>query len=105
MKESVVEKYLKQRVRLLGGDTRKVAWIGRIGCPDRVVLWPECVFIGGSCKGRMDWIELKSPKGYVRDTQRREHARFAVAGVKVWVLNSFAAVDAYIQETGRGRVI
>ena len=43
MRESVIEKYLVQRVKALGGEVRKVNWIGRRGAPDRLVMLPENV--------------------------------------------------------------
>ena len=38
MRESEVEAYLVKRVKELGGDTRKMKWIGRRGAPDRFVM-------------------------------------------------------------------
>jgi hypothetical protein len=35
MIEAVVEDHLSRRVRALGGETRKMQWIGRKGAPDR----------------------------------------------------------------------
>ncbi|NYT44576.1 VRR-NUC domain-containing protein [Alcaligenaceae bacterium] len=40
MRESEIEDYLVQRVRGMGGEVRKVKWIGRRGAPDRLVMLP-----------------------------------------------------------------
>ena len=40
IRESDVEKYLVKRVKALGGEVRKVKWIGRDGAPDRLVMLP-----------------------------------------------------------------
>ena len=34
MRESTIEDYLVERVKALGGEVRKVKWIGRHGAPD-----------------------------------------------------------------------
>lgn len=38
LKESDIEGYLVKRVRAMGGEVRKVNWIGRKSAPDRVVM-------------------------------------------------------------------
>ena len=61
MRESQIERYLVARVKALGGECRKVQWLGRSGAPDRLVMWDRS---GGdfeypayvSC-----WVELKAP--------------------------------------------
>ena len=40
MRESDIEKYLVKRVKELGGEVRKVKWVGREGAPDRLVMLP-----------------------------------------------------------------
>ncbi len=41
MRESDIESHLVKRVRELGGECRKVQWIGRHGAPDRLVMLPR----------------------------------------------------------------
>jgi len=38
MRESDIEAHLVKRVKELGGEVRKVKWIGRNGAPDRLVM-------------------------------------------------------------------
>ncbi|MFY0084430.1 VRR-NUC domain-containing protein, partial [Acinetobacter baumannii] len=52
MRESVIEKYLVDKVKALGGEVRKVKWISRNSAPDRLVMLPDNTF----------WAELKAPK-------------------------------------------
>ena len=40
MRESEVEAYLVKRVKALGGEVRKVKWLGRNGAPDRLAMLP-----------------------------------------------------------------
>lgn len=83
IRESHIEAYLVIRAKQLGGDTRKVQWIGRLGAPDRLVLLP----------GRHLWVELKRPGELPRASQVREHARLAEAGIVVHVCDSYESVD------------
>lgn len=86
MLESVVEAYLVKRVLKLGGEIRKVEWIGRRGAPDRFVLLLH---------GESFWAELKRPKGTAEAHQLREHERMRKYGQRVEVLDSKEAIDYY----------
>lgn len=86
MRESQIEAYLVERVRELGGEVRKVRWIGRRGAPDRFVMLP----------GRSRWVELKAPGEKVKPHQAREHARMRATGQHVEVIDSIEGVDALL---------
>lgn len=102
MKERDIEKYLVDRVKALGGEVRKVQWIGRVGAPDRLVMLP-----GGrvrmSSHSFLDtlmpspplstWVELKAPGEKPRTSQLREHARMRAMGQHVVVIDSIEGVD------------
>lgn len=90
MRESDIEEYLVERVRSLGGEVRKVKWIGRNGAPDRLVMLPD----------RTIWIELKAPGLAVlfphtphERQQHREHVRMQAMGQRVVVVDSFNGID------------
>lgn len=85
MLERDVEGYFVEQIKKIGGEHRKVQWIGRNSAPDRVV------FYGGT-----HWVELKRPGEQPRDDQLREHARMQEHGAKVWVLDTPDAVDLFI---------
>lgn len=85
MRESKVEQHLVARVKTLGGEVRKVKWLGRRGAPDRLVLFPKS---GGH------WlVELKRPGLDAEDYQAREHRRLRAAGFTVLVLDTVEKID------------
>ena len=94
MRESKIEAYLVKRVKELGGEVRKVQWVGRRGAPDRVVMFPatEQRFIGGMW-GTTLWVELKATGVKAEAYQLREHARMLNMGQNVVVIDSLEGVD------------
>lgn len=99
MRESTIERYLVRRVKALGGEVRKVQWIGRIGAPDRVVLglhrthWHNGVEIRVQ---RPVWVELKAPGKKPEAHQVREHKKLRQRGEDVVVIDSLEGVDALL---------
>ncbi len=95
MRESQVETYLVEQVKALGGEVRKVRWIGRNGAPDRLVMLPGDFgrFGEDSAPGRTLWVELKAPGEKAKPHQQREHDRMRRMGQVVVVVDSFEAVD------------
>ncbi|EXI92401.1 MAG: VRR-NUC domain protein [Candidatus Accumulibacter sp. BA-94] len=87
MRESDIEDHLVRRAGELGGEVRKLRWIGRRGAPDRVVFLP------GS---RLYWVELKRPGSQASAHQAREHERMRGMGQTVLVIDSLAAIDALL---------
>ena len=83
--ERDIEKYLVKRVKELGGEIRKVKWIGRRHAPDRAV------FLNG-----VHWPEVKAPGEKPRAGQVREHERMRKHGANVYTLDSFESVDSFI---------
>ena len=100
MKESAIEQYLVKRVRALGGEIRKVKWIGRTGAPDRLILWPLSASMAHAprlyCHRGVVWVELKSCRGILSPAQIREHARLRACGQRVVVLPSKLGVDQFL---------
>jgi hypothetical protein len=87
MRERTIEKYLVDKVESLGGEVRKVEWIGRRGAPDRLVMVP---LRGWQCT---IWVELKAPGAKAKPHQAREHARMRAMGQHVAVIDSIEGVD------------
>lgn len=83
MSERDIEAYLVERVRTLGGEVRKVRWIGRRGAPDRLVMLPT----------RLLWVELKAPGERAKPHQVREHDRMRRMGQRVVIIDSIEGVD------------
>ena len=88
MKEREVESHLVAVVKRLGGECRKVRWIGRQGAPDRLVMLPG---------GVAWWIELKRPGGRVEAHQAREHARMLAMGQRVLVLDTIDKINGVFE--------
>lgn len=111
MRERDIEKYLVKRVKELGGEVRKVKWVGRDSAPDRVVMLPNQVASFTNKKDPTDrlilttgratlWVELKAPGGKAtfpknahERKQHREHERMRRMGQRVEVIDSFEGVD------------
>jgi len=86
MIESTVEAYFVNRIKDLGGETRKLQWIGRNHAPDRMVLG-----IGRAPA----LVELKAPGKIPRPGQVREHERLRNGGFLVFVIDTHDKVDLY----------
>ncbi len=83
MRERDVERALIKRVKQMGGEVRKLAWIGRRGAPDRLVMLPE----------RYLFVELKAPGGRLSRLQDLEHRRLRAAGFDVRVIWKLEDID------------
>lgn len=90
MRESIIEKHLVKRVKELGGEVRKVQWIGRRGAPDRLVMLPLPELPGGLCTV---WVELKATGVMPEPHQVREHKRMRRRGQRVVVIDSLEGVE------------
>lgn len=94
MRESQIEKYLVKRVKALGGEVRKVQWIGRRGAPDRLVMLPaDLVWYGATSSV---WVELKATGVKPEAYQAREHNRMRAMDQHVVVIDSFEGVEALL---------
>lgn len=108
MRESDIERHLVKRVKAMGGEVRKVQWVGRRGAPDRLVMLPDRVAgpWDGQLRpanicyaGRTDWpaktvwVELKAPGVKAEAHQLREHERMRKKGQQVVVIDSIEGVE------------
>lgn len=108
MREAEIEQYLVEQVKKLGGDCRKVQWVGRRGAPDRVVMVPaKALTVGVQRTGGyaavalvrqslLVWVELKAPGEKPKPHQIREHDRLRKLGQCVEVIDSMEGVDALL---------
>ncbi len=92
MRERDIEAYLVKRVKALGGEVRKVKWIGRRGAPDRLVMLEDQWFR----LSPTTWVELKAPGVKPEPHQLREHQRMRAMGQTVVVIDSIEGVDAWL---------
>lgn len=98
MRESVIEKHLVDAVKALGGEVRKVKWIGRRGAPDRLVMIPASSRPWMTLDARRNhtiWVELKATGGKAKfpsnaheRAQHREHERMRAMGQRVEIIDS-----------------
>lgn len=94
MRERDIEAHLVKRVKELGGEVRKVQWIGRNGAPDRLVMLPARRGSNGyAVEAATIWVELKAPGEKPRPEQLREHARMCKVGQWVEVIDSIEGVE------------
>ena len=85
--EADIEDYLVKEIKALGGEVRKVNWLGRRHAPDRLVM------LNGP-----HFVELKAPGEKPRDGQTREHLKMRKHGLNVWILDTYYKVDMFVEE-------
>ncbi|MCJ7839963.1 VRR-NUC domain-containing protein [Lederbergia sp. NSJ-179] len=91
MKESQLEKRLKDKIEKLGGLCFKWVSPGRRGVPDRICILP---------KGRIIFVEMKAPNGRLSPLQRKRIDELRVRGQEVYVLHTRKKVDDFIEMVG-----
>ena len=107
VRESTIEKHLVKRVKELGGEVRKVKWIGRNGAPDRLVMlpfrsWEKNVpgyndFTVERRVAATIWVELKATGVEPEPHQLREHERMRKMGQRVVVIDSIEGVEELLK--------
>lgn len=93
--EGKVEDYLVEQSAVYGALVRKLAYVGRRGAPDRMVVWKDSIYIDAPGP-YIDFVELKAPGKKPDPHQEREHERLRALGANVFTLDSKEAVDRYI---------
>lgn len=88
MRENIIEGYLRDRVKVIGGKAYKFVSPGNAGVPDRLVLLP---------RGRVVFVELKAPGKKPTALQIVQHRRIEKLGFKVFVVDSKQSVDEFIK--------
>ncbi len=89
VRESLIEDYLVQEVKKLGGERRKVKWIGRRGAPDNYVMF----------YGRCFWAEIKATGEALDSHQIREFILMQEHGATIYIIDSFDKVDQMLAGT------
>ncbi|MGF7185293.1 hypothetical protein GGQ84_001379 [Desulfitispora alkaliphila] len=89
MLERKIEARLKWEVENLGGLALKFTSPGMSGVPDRLVLLPA---------GRVAFVELKAPGKKLRPLQQKRKKQIESLGFKVYVIDSYRAIDLFVQE-------
>lgn len=94
-REQRVEEYLCRKVKNMGGKCYKFISPGNNGVPDRIVMLPP---------GRVYFAETKAEGEKPRPSQLAVHREMEQVGVRVWVLDSKAAVDDFIWEVTKSEI-
>lgn len=105
MLEAKVEAHLVKRTKAIGGEVRKLKWVGRRHAPDRMLMLPEKTTTVRGHLGSTHihviryashpLIEVKRPGEKARAGQLREHQRLRDAGFEVYVLDTIEKVDNF----------
>ena len=90
--EGKVEDYLVEQSAVYGALVRKLAYVGRRGAPDRMVVWPT----GWRCPAIVDFVELKAPGKKPTPQQEREHLRIKALGIPCHVADNKEHVDTIL---------
>ena len=83
--ERKIEAHLVKLAKKHGWFCRKVKWIGRNGCPDRLLISPI---------GEVYWVEVKAPGKLPTKLQAAEHYSLRWYGQTVSVIDSLEGVEA-----------
>lgn len=106
LRERDIEKRLVKRVGELGGEVRKVQWVGRRSAPDRLVMLPPdyMKFEDDEPRPTTIWVELKAPGGAAtfpknahEKAQHREHERMRQMGQRVVVVDSYEQIEEVLK--------
>lgn len=89
MLESVIERHLMRRMRVIGGEAYKWVSPARVGVPDRICMFP--------C-GKVVFVELKAPGKVPTVRQEREHRRLRELNQTVEVLDTLTSVNRMIKK-------
>ncbi len=93
MRESSVEKKLRNGIKALGGVCFKWVSPGQDGVPDRIVVMPG---------GRLWFVELKQKRGVLSPIQRVQLTRLKDLGFAVRVLYGPDEVAGFLEEVRNG---
>jgi len=89
VRESLIEKYLCDQIKLLGGHAYKFTSPQRRSVPDRLCVLP---------RGKSFFVECKATGEKPTPAQWREIERLRGLGQAVYIVDSLATVDEIILE-------
>jgi hypothetical protein len=90
-RERDVEEYLSKRMKAIGGKTYKWKSPSMRSVPDRLVMHPQF-------HGRTLFVELKAPGKPATEAQNKKLDELVELGHAVFVLDSKAKVDEFIED-------
>ena len=88
--ERDIERHFVKACQNAGAVVRKAEWVGRAGCPDRIVLMPG---------GRVAFAELKDgDRGRLSPVQEHEIGVLRKLGFEVRVIRNSRDVAVFVHE-------
>lgn len=93
MNEKLIEQYLRDQVKMIGGKAYKFVSPGNAGVPDRLVLLPG---------GKVVFVELKALGKKPTNLQQTQIRRIRALGFMVCVIDSKKDVDELIMQARNG---
>jgi hypothetical protein len=87
LKESIIERELKNKIQQLGGICLKWSSPGNRGVPDRIILY----------QGDVIFVELKRPGQKLRPLQEYQRRKFQELGVDIEVIDSMEGVEEFVK--------
>lgn len=93
VREADVEAYLVKRVEARGGIAEKFSSPAKRNVPDRLVQWPRYGIVGA----HVHFVECKRPGEKPTAAQDRDHKRRREMGFLVVVVDTYEAVDNYLE--------
>jgi hypothetical protein len=88
LRENIIEEYLRNKVKAIGGKAYKFVSPGNSGVPDRLVLLPG---------GRSIFVELKAPGREPTPIQLLQHKKLRALGFTVLIIDSKEKVDEFVK--------
>ena len=99
--EGIIQTYAQEQLKKRGCLVRKIAYEGRRGCPDLLVLVPGVGAVGFNYyrNPKTLFLEIKKDEQTKPDPhQQREHERMRAVGADVRTIGSKARVDELVKE-------
>jgi hypothetical protein len=100
LRERDIEARLAERLKTIGGEVRKVKWIGRDFAPDRVMMMPPPAMGTWAWPDTTIWVEVKNPETIKtfpatprERAQYREHQRMRAVGQRVEVVGTYEQIE------------
>jgi hypothetical protein len=95
VREGQVRAHLVKRVKEVGGEIRKVQWVGRKSAPDELVMLPAISPYHGD-DGKSVFVELKAT-GLAATFPNDAHERMRKFGLRVVVIDSIEGVEELLR--------
>lgn len=87
MKESEIEKILREKIKEKGGRAYKFISPGNGGVPDRLI----------TINGKVIFVELKRPGGQLTNLQKKQIRDLTNFGMEVYVIQNLDEINEFME--------